>query len=230
MKKLLSLLILSFFIISCSEKEPVVDETPSEIVDPNGDDNSGGNSDDGGAGWNGDVFSFAEIDVKSQWTFDGNQSSQGLQRITSLIEEIQINQALIDYEDSLDVGVLSIESPKTGELTSSETISVIVGNYGYLSILDSLEILGMLLAMISLHDFSDLFNQLYGLDFMGGKMASTVDGWTWDGLSSVTLSYVSVLVVLIQLFISLAVYHFLYALASALVNWVKAPYLPFKKL
>ena len=140
MKKLLSLLILSFFIISCSEKEPVVDETPSEIVDPNGDDNSGGNSDDGGAGWNGDVFSFAEVDVKSQWTFDGNQSSQGLQRITSLIEEIQINQALIDYEDSLDVGVLSIESPKTGELTSSETISVIVGNYGYLSILDSLEI------------------------------------------------------------------------------------------
>ena len=140
MKKLLSLLILSFFIISCSEKEPVVDETPSETVDPNGDDNSGGNSDDGGAGWNGDVFSFAEVDVKSQWTFDGSQSSQGLQRITSLIEEIQINQALIDYEDSLDVGVLSIESPKTGELTSSETISVIVGNYGYLSILDSLEI------------------------------------------------------------------------------------------
>lgn len=33
MKKFLSLLILSFFIISCSEKDPVVDETPSE---PNG--------------------------------------------------------------------------------------------------------------------------------------------------------------------------------------------------
>ena len=140
MKKLLSLLILSIFIISCSEKDPVVDETPSETVDPNGDDNSGGNTDGGGAGWNGDVFSFGEIDVKSQWTFDGNQSSQGLQRIKSRIEDIQISQALIDYEDSLDVGVLSIESPKTGELTSSETVSVIVGNYGYLSILDSLEI------------------------------------------------------------------------------------------
>ena len=140
MKKLLSLFILSIFIISCSEKDPVVDETSSETVDPNGDDNSGGNTDGGGAGWNGDVFSFGEIDVKSQWTFDGNQSSQGLQRIKSRIEDIQINQALIDYEDSLDVGVLSIESPKTGELTSSETVSVIVGNYGYLSILDSLEI------------------------------------------------------------------------------------------
>jgi PBP1b-binding outer membrane lipoprotein LpoB len=33
MKKLLSLIILSIFIISCSEKDPVVDETPSE---PNG--------------------------------------------------------------------------------------------------------------------------------------------------------------------------------------------------
>ena len=140
MKKLLSLLILSIFIISCSEKDPFVDETPSETVDPNGDDNSGGNADDGGAGWNGDVFSFGEIDVKSQWTFDENQSSQGLQRIKSRFEDIQINQALIDYEDSLDVGVLSIESPKTGELTSNETVSVIVGNYGYLSILDSLEI------------------------------------------------------------------------------------------
>ena len=140
MKKLLSLFILSIFIISCSEKDPVVDDNTSETVDPNGDDNSGGNTDGGGAGWNGDVFSFGEIDVKSQWTFDGNQSSQGLQRIKSRIEDIQINQALIDYEDSLDVGVLSIESPKTGELTSNETVSVIVGNYGYLSILDSLEI------------------------------------------------------------------------------------------
>ena len=140
MKKLLSLFILSIFIISCSEKDPVVDDNTSETVDPNGDDNSGGNTDGGGAGWNGDVFSFGEIDVKSQWTFDGNQSSQGLQRIKSRIEDIQINQALIDYEDSLDVGVLSIESPKTGELTSNETVSVIVGNYGYLSILDSLKI------------------------------------------------------------------------------------------
>jgi hypothetical protein len=34
MKKLLSLFILSTFIISCSEKDPVVDETPSETVDP----------------------------------------------------------------------------------------------------------------------------------------------------------------------------------------------------
>jgi hypothetical protein len=34
MKKLLSLFILSIFIISCSEKDPVVDETPSGTVDP----------------------------------------------------------------------------------------------------------------------------------------------------------------------------------------------------
>ncbi|MDG1684594.1 MAG: hypothetical protein P8H63_00970 [Flavobacteriaceae bacterium] len=93
-----------------------------------------------------------------------------------------------------------------------------------------LEILGMFLAMISLGDLSDLFNQLYSLEFMGGTMASAVDGWTWDGLSSVALSYVSVLVVLIQLFISLAVYHFLYALVTTFVKWIKGPYLPFKSL
>ena len=34
MKKLLSLLILSIFIISCSEKDPVVDDNTSETVDP----------------------------------------------------------------------------------------------------------------------------------------------------------------------------------------------------
>jgi hypothetical protein len=140
MKKLLSILLLSIFIISCSETDPIDDENTSETVDPNGDDNSDGNSDNGGDGLNGNVFSFGETDVKSQWTFDGNQSSQGLQIIKSRLEDIQINQALIDSEDSLDVGILSIESPKTGELTSSETVSVIVGNYGYLSILDSLEI------------------------------------------------------------------------------------------
>lgn len=71
---------------------------------------------------------------------------------------------------------------------------------------------------------------LYSLEFMGGTMASAVDGWTWDGLSSVALSYVSVLVVLIQLFISLAVYHFLYALVTTFVKWIKGPYLPFKSL
>jgi hypothetical protein len=93
-----------------------------------------------------------------------------------------------------------------------------------------LEILGMLLAMASMGDFGDLFNQLYSLDFMGGASASAVDGWTWGGLASVALSYVSVLVVLIQLFVSLAVYHFLYGLASTFIKWVKGPYLPFKSL
>jgi len=45
------------------------------------------------------------INVKSQWTFDGNQSLQGLQRIKSQIEDIQIDQALVEHKDSLDVSV-----------------------------------------------------------------------------------------------------------------------------
>jgi hypothetical protein len=142
MKKLLSILILSIFFISCSEKDPVVD------------DNSGGNSDNGGAGWSGDVFSFGEIDVKSQWKFNSNQNSNETSsfnqnrtinslessKIQKLSNEFSLSFNTLDYNDSLDVGVLSIESPKTGELTSSETVSVIVGNYGYLPIVDSLKI------------------------------------------------------------------------------------------
>ena len=137
MKKLLSLLILSIFIISCSEKDPVVDDNSSETAKPSG-----------------DVFTFKEIDVKSQWKFNLNQNSnepssfnQNLtinslepSKTEKLSNEFSLNFTTLDYNDSLDVGVLSIESPKTGELTSSETVSVIVGNYGYLSILDSLEI------------------------------------------------------------------------------------------
>ena len=43
--------------------------------------------------------------MKSQWTFDGNQSLQGLQRIKSRIEDIQINQVLVEHKDSLVVSV-----------------------------------------------------------------------------------------------------------------------------
>ena len=137
MKKLLSLFILSIFIISCSEKDPVVDEIPSEPAKPSG-----------------DVFTFKEIDVKSQWKFNVNQNSNESSsfnnnltinslepsKIQKLSNKFSLSFTTLDYNDSLDVGVLSIESPKTGELTSNETVSVIVGNYGYLPILDSLEI------------------------------------------------------------------------------------------
>ena len=137
MKKLLSLSILSIFIISCSEKDPVVDEITSETVESNG-----------------DVFSFGEIDVKSQWKFNSNQNSNETSsfnqnrkinslessKIQRLSNKFSLSFTSLDYNDSLDVGVLSLESPKTGELTSNETVSVIVGNYGYLPILDSLQI------------------------------------------------------------------------------------------
>jgi hypothetical protein len=137
MKKLLSLYVLSIFIISCSEKDPVVDDNTSETTKPSG-----------------DVFTFKEIDVKSQWKFNSNQNSNEPSsfnhnrtinflepsKIQKLSNKFSLSFTTLDYNDSLDVGVLSIESPKTGELTSNETVSVIVGNYGYLPILDSLEI------------------------------------------------------------------------------------------
>ena len=131
MKHSLLLLFGLMLIMSCSKDDSINDNnvTGSEP-------NNGGKA----VGWNGNSFSFNEINVKSQWTFDSNRSSSNLQATRTRLENNINFISSLDYEDSLDVGILSIDSPKTGELTSSEVISVKIGNYGYLPILDSLKV------------------------------------------------------------------------------------------
>lgn len=153
--KLLLFTLSSILFISCSEKESVVDENTDPINE----------------GWNGNVFSFTEINVKSHWKFNSNQSLNGISsfenslnnnslkssRANTLVSNLQSNFSALDYNDSLDVGVIAIQSPKTGELTSSETVSVIIGNYGYLTILDSLEV--SLQVKFEDGDFSELMTE-----------------------------------------------------------------------
>lgn len=129
MKKLI---LLSLFVISCSN------EDFGENITDNNDNN----------GWNGNVFSFNKIDINAQWTLDKERQPISkpisnpvvFQKQISTLSSLKINQSNINYEDSLDVGILQIDSPKTGELASNEKVSVIIGNYGYLPILDSLQI------------------------------------------------------------------------------------------
>lgn len=131
MKHLLLLLFGLMLIMSCSKDDSINDNN-----DTGSEPNNGGKA----VGWNGNSFSFNEINVKSQWTFDSNRSSSNLQATRTRLENNINFISSLDYEDSLDVGILSIDSPKTGELTSSEVISVKIGNYGYLPILDSLKV------------------------------------------------------------------------------------------
>jgi hypothetical protein len=78
-------------------------------------------------------------------------------------------------------------------------------------------------------EIGDAMNQM--MNAMA-EMGSSVRGeaWTMPGAMGVFASFVAVLVTLINLYINVVIYQFLFGLVSTLVNWVKGPYLPFKSL
>ena len=79
---------------------------------------------------------------------------------------------------------------------------------------------------------------MLGLDFVGNVVAnqwmswdvttSAGDAWTWGGLVAVAWELVGVALILAKLYVSLAIYNFLYGLLTTFVGWIKSPYLPFK--
>jgi len=124
------LLVFSF---SCSE------DSVTNDPDNNGG-NTGDNNNNNNSGPSGNVFTFGDIDVLGQWDFDQSRS-----QINKFSEprkrDIKINIAQRDYDDSLDVGILSVGvSPLSGQLSSNETISCVVGNYGYLPIFEDFQV------------------------------------------------------------------------------------------
>jgi len=88
--------------------------------------------------------------------------------------------------------------------------------------------LGMMAGMAGLSEVNDVVMSLYGMDLMSAGYAG--GGWSIEGLIGAGMGFVGVIIMLIQLYVSLAVYGFLYGLANTFVNWVKAPYLPFKSM
>ena len=85
------------------------------------------------------------------------------------------------------------------------------------------------------------FTELIGIESVNEFVSQmTNDGWkltvapgeaqSMDGLISVLYSFATVILILVQLYVSVAVYTFMYGLASTFMNWVKSPYLPMKSM
>ena len=56
------------------------------------------------------------------------------------------------------------------------------------------------------------------------------EGQSWAGLIECCWAFAGVVLVLAQLYVSLAIYSFLFGLASSFMNWFKNPYLPTKSV
>jgi hypothetical protein len=78
---------------------------------------------------------------------------------------------------------------------------------------------------------------MLGLDFVGGFIADffswsvtggEVSGYNLDSVVVLGWEFVQVVIILAQLYVALAFYHFFYGILSSLFNWIKSPYLPFK--
>ena len=106
MKNFNLLLIVLVFFISCSDphEEIIEIETTNVKVD----------------------FPSKKIDVLAQWTFKPNTGAKRLIKKKTAIKR----SFKTSSNDSIDIGIRSITNPKTGDLTSSEALSLFVGNFG----------------------------------------------------------------------------------------------------
>lgn len=89
-------------------------------------------------------------------------------------------------------------------------------------------VLGTFAGMVGLDSIAELFTGLYGMEIMSDTYAGA--GWTIEGLVGAGMAFVGVIIMLIQLYVSLAVYSFFYGLADKFVSWVKAPFIPLSGL
>ena len=108
MKKYL-LLVLGLLIFTCSDE--------AVFTDPSGDntDNNGGNNNE-----------TPEIEITGQWDISETRS------IADYFDKRKKNniKSVVSTNNTLDVGIVSIDAPITGELTATETITVTIGNFG----------------------------------------------------------------------------------------------------
>ena len=81
------------------------------------------------------------------------------------------------------------------------------------------------------------FLEMVRLDYVGGIISdffswdltgSDATGYTIDGLVAVGWEYAQVILILAKLYLSLAIYHWVYGIVSTLAKWITSPSLPFK--
>ena len=108
MKKYL-LLIIGLLIFTCSDD--------SSSTDPSGNNNNNNNNNNNET---------PEIEITGQWDISETRSIADFfnKRKNNYKKNIKVST------NSIDLGIYSIDSPITGELTATETITVSVGNYG----------------------------------------------------------------------------------------------------
>lgn len=139
--------------------------------------------------------------------------------VVALIKMVGHLTALI----ALFAAIIGVISFVLNENLYSEGLNMI-NNVGAVSAVP-MELLGFALEMfgLSLPDFFEGFMSMSVSEYMisGG-------GWSWIGLIGVAAGFVQVVFILAQLYVSLAVYHFIYGLISTFVGWVKSPSIPIK--
>lgn len=117
--------------------------------------------------------------------------------------------SLLSFITTLNIG--SVMSLSTTELTQ-------MGSIGTAMLFEFLNEFGF-------GGFGDMM-----IEMMAGPNMGSGDAWTLEGAMGVFGSFISIVVILVNLYINVVIYQFLYGLVSTLVKWVKAPYLPFKSL
>jgi hypothetical protein len=106
MKKYL-LIFIGLLLLSCSEDSSPTETNGNNNIDENGNETP-------------------VIDITGQWDFSQSISN----KYSSNKNKNQHSKAFKTSSDSLDLGILSIDSPVTGELTDSEIVSVTIANFG----------------------------------------------------------------------------------------------------
>jgi hypothetical protein len=121
---------------------------------------------------------------------------------------------VIEFLTTLTLGGVNIAG-----MTSGLTEAASMGTTALFGILNDTPLNDVSTAMAAMlnPDLSQLFGN-------GG------DAWTILGAMGVFVSFVAILFVLINLYVNVVIYQFLFGLISSLVNWIKGPYLPFKSL
>ncbi len=88
-----------------------------------------------------------------------------------------------------------------------------------------MEVLGSVLNDTPIEVIGSVFDSLNDLN-LSGSMSAMGDDYSLASLASVVMAYFGVILVLVKMYVSLAVYSFLYSLASTLVNWISSPSIP----
>ena len=137
--------LLSFvfvFFVSCSDPQDVLQDdlngsgTSNEIVE----------------------FESKQIDVLAQWNFESKVGAKFSNKKISVIK----SSFKTFSNDSIDIGIRSITNPKSGVLTSNETLSVFVGNFGYSKITGDFEISYQL--KFEDNDYSDTITEVLSIN------------------------------------------------------------------